>query len=77
MHTAAEFDLDFLTGFAERWEAAWNSHQPDRVLELMTDDIVYDDSAWPRTMRGHGDVREFLEALSRSTGTAACAGCAS
>jgi steroid delta-isomerase-like uncharacterized protein len=65
MHTAAEIDLDFLTDFAERWEAAWNSHQPDRVLELMTEDIVYDDSAWPRTMRGHGDVREFLEALWR------------
>ena len=65
MHTAAEIDLDFVTGFAERWEAAWNSHQPERVLELMTEDIVYDDSAWPRTMRGHADVREFLEALWR------------
>ena len=27
----------------------------------MTDDIVYDDSAWPTTMRGHGDVRIFLD----------------
>jgi steroid delta-isomerase-like uncharacterized protein len=53
--------MDFLAGFIERWEAAWNSHQADRVLELMTEDIVYDDSAWPRTMRGHGDVRGFLE----------------
>jgi predicted ester cyclase len=26
----------------------------------MTEVIVYDDSAWPRTMRGHADVREFL-----------------
>ena len=58
-------DIDFLAGFTERWEGAWNSHQPDRVLELMTEDIVYDDSAWPRTMRGHGDVREFLESLWR------------
>ena len=32
----------------------------------MTEDIVYDDSAWPRTMRGHGDVREFLEFLWRA-----------
>jgi steroid delta-isomerase-like uncharacterized protein len=66
MHTAAEIDLDFVTGFAQRWEAAWNSHQPDPVLELMTEDIVYDDSAWPRTMRGHGDVREFIDSLWRA-----------
>jgi steroid delta-isomerase-like uncharacterized protein len=66
MHTAADIDLDFLTGFAQRWEGAWNSHQPDRVLELMTEDIVYDDSAWPRTMRGHADVREFLASIWRA-----------
>ena len=47
--------------FGERWLAAWNSHQPERVLELMTEDIVYDDSAWPETMRGHAEVRRFLD----------------
>jgi steroid delta-isomerase-like uncharacterized protein len=47
--------------FGVRWLAAWNSHEPERLLGLMTDDIVYDDSAWPRTMRGHADVREFLD----------------
>ena len=52
---------EWLEDFIQRWEAAWNSHEPERLLELMTEDIVYDDSAWPRTMRGHGDVREFLE----------------
>jgi steroid delta-isomerase-like uncharacterized protein len=26
----------------------------------MTEDIVYDDSAWPKTMRGHADVLEFV-----------------
>jgi steroid delta-isomerase-like uncharacterized protein len=56
-----ELDQAWVDEFAERWKAAWNSHQPDRVLELMTEDIVYDDSAWPTTMRGHGDVRQFLE----------------
>jgi len=35
--------------------------KPERVLELMTDDIVYDDSGWPQTMRGHADVRELLD----------------
>ena len=57
----AGVDRRFVVEFAERWEAAWNSHQPERVLELMTEDVAYDDSAWPRTMRGHGEVREFLE----------------
>jgi steroid delta-isomerase-like uncharacterized protein len=63
-HTAG-VDMDFLAGFVERWEAAWNSHQADRVLELMTEDIVYDDSAWPRTMRGHEEVREFVASVWR------------
>jgi steroid delta-isomerase-like uncharacterized protein len=27
----------------------------------MNDDIVYDDSAWPTTMRGHAEVRPFLD----------------
>jgi steroid delta-isomerase-like uncharacterized protein len=58
---AQELDRDWLEDFAKRWEAAWNSHEQARVLELMTDDIVYDDSAWPTTMRGHGDVHSFLD----------------
>ena len=56
-----ELDREWLDDFIQRWEAAWNSHDPERLLELMTEDVVYDDSAWPRTMRGHADVREFLE----------------
>ena len=61
-----ELDQAWVEEFLQRWEAAWNSHEPDRVLELMTEDIVYDDSAWPTTMRGHGDVREFLESAWRA-----------
>lgn len=59
-------DHDFVVGFTERWESAWNSHQPERLFELMTEDIVYDDSAWPRTMHGHTDVREFVESSWRA-----------
>jgi steroid delta-isomerase-like uncharacterized protein len=54
-------DPAWLAGFAQSWLEAWNSHEPDTLLALMTDDIVYDDSAWPTTMRGHDDVREFLD----------------
>jgi steroid delta-isomerase-like uncharacterized protein len=54
-------DAAFAQEFGERWLEAWNSHQVERVLGMTCDDIVYDDSAWPQTMRGHGDVREFIE----------------
>ena len=59
-------DSGFLDAFGERFGAAWNSHEPDRLLELMTDDIVYQDSLWPETMRDHGQVREFLQILWRA-----------
>jgi steroid delta-isomerase-like uncharacterized protein len=54
-------DTAWVEEFAERWAAAWNSHDPEQLFELMTDDIVYDDSAWPETMRGKPDVRQFLD----------------
>jgi steroid delta-isomerase-like uncharacterized protein len=59
--TREALDPAWIGGFAERWVGAWNSHDPERLLALMTDDIVYDDSAWPKTMRGHADVHEFLD----------------
>jgi steroid delta-isomerase-like uncharacterized protein len=47
--------------FAQRWAGAWNSHDPEQLLALMTDDILYEDSASPETMRGHDDVRAFVD----------------
>ena len=52
--TQGPVDRAWLDDFLERWDAAWDTHEPDRVLALMTDDIVYKDSAWPKPMRGHG-----------------------
>jgi steroid delta-isomerase-like uncharacterized protein len=49
-----------LQEFLNEYLEAWNSHQAGRLLALMAPDIVYDDSAWPQTMRGHDDVRAFL-----------------
>jgi steroid delta-isomerase-like uncharacterized protein len=48
------------------WLDAWNSHDPDRVLNFLTEDVEARDDSWPRPMRGHGQVREFLEALWRA-----------
>jgi steroid delta-isomerase-like uncharacterized protein len=59
--SAPTVDREWVGDFGERWLGAWNSHEPDRLLGLMTDDIVYDDTAWPTQMRGHADVREFLD----------------
>jgi len=57
---------EWAADFVERWLAAWSSQQPERVLELITDDIVFHDSFWPQTMRGHAEVREYAEYLFRA-----------
>jgi steroid delta-isomerase-like uncharacterized protein len=58
--------IEWIRDFVGRWLAAWNSHQADRVLSLLTDDVEVRDDSWPKTMHGHADVREFLEALWRA-----------
>jgi len=40
-------DLAFVQQFSERYLAAWNSHQPEQVLSLMTEDVVHEDAGWP------------------------------
>jgi len=56
-----ELEQTWVEDFVKRWAAAWNSHEHARLLELTTEDILYADSAWPTTMRGHGDLRAFLD----------------
>lgn len=58
--------IDWIQEFVPRWLDAWNSHQPERVLAFLTDDIELRDDSWPKAMRGHADVCEFLEALWRA-----------
>jgi steroid delta-isomerase-like uncharacterized protein len=58
--------IEWIRAFVARWLEAWNSHQADRVLSLLTEDVEVRDDSWPRTMHGHADVREFLEALWRA-----------
>ena len=58
--------IEWFREFATRWLDAWNSHEVDRLLALMSEDIEYRDDAWPKPMRGHADVREFLEATWRA-----------
>ena len=59
-------EIEWIREFVPRWLAAWNSHEPDRVLGFLTDDVEIRDDSWPETMHGHADVREFLGALWRA-----------
>src|SRR4051812_25127155 len=59
-------ETSFVNDFVERWTAAWNSHEPEPLLALMTEDVVSDDPAAPAVMHGHADVRLFLEQTWRA-----------
>jgi steroid delta-isomerase-like uncharacterized protein len=43
----------------EQWIAAWNSHRPDQMLALFTEDIVYEDVAFGVVNHGKAEVRKF------------------
>jgi steroid delta-isomerase-like uncharacterized protein len=45
---------------AEQWIAAWNSHNPDKVLPLFTDDLVYEDVAFGEVSHGKTELRKFV-----------------
>ncbi|MDT5257618.1 MAG: hypothetical protein QOD10_2698 [Mycobacterium sp.] len=53
----------WLREFVATWLKAWNSHEPEQLLALMTDDIVYHDDSRPFVMHGHDQVRDWLLAL--------------
>lgn len=59
---AVETSIEWIRDFEKRFFEAWNSRQVDRVLELMTEDIEYRDDHWYKTMRGHADARQALDA---------------
>jgi steroid delta-isomerase-like uncharacterized protein len=44
---------------AEKWIAAWNSHNPDKMLPLFTNDIVYEDVAFGEVSHGSAELRKF------------------
>jgi steroid delta-isomerase-like uncharacterized protein len=53
--TAADLDA----AIAEKWIAAWNSHSPDKMTPLFTDDILYEDVAFGEVSHGVAEVRKF------------------
>jgi steroid delta-isomerase-like uncharacterized protein len=49
--------------FAGRWEAAWNSRDPSRILALCAPDVLWHDPLTDGPGRGHDAVRRYLESL--------------
>jgi steroid delta-isomerase-like uncharacterized protein len=66
VNPASTSSIEWTRELVGSWLDAWNSHQADRVLALLTDDVEVRDDSWPRAMHGHGEVREFLTALWRA-----------
>ncbi|WP_231637130.1 ester cyclase [Microbacterium sp. No. 7] len=58
---------EFLHGFAQRWESAWNSRDPEQVLALLHPEIEWDDTVfWPEVIRGIPAMRPYLDAIFRA-----------
>lgn len=47
------------TAVPEKFIAAWNSHDPDKMLSLFTDDVFYEDVAFGEVSHGHAEMRKF------------------
>ena len=45
----------------EEFIAAWNTHDPDRTLALLSEDVVWRDVASPEPMRGKAATRPYLQ----------------
>jgi len=57
-------NVDFLDDFANRWLAAWNSHDTDQVLPLLHDDIEWDDRVfWPEIIYGRPAVQGYVDKI--------------
>jgi hypothetical protein len=50
-------------GFFERYFALINEHDLRHVDELFTDDLEFDDDAWPGVIHGREEMRRFLTCL--------------
>lgn len=57
-------DSEFLREFGSRWDAAWNSHDSDRVLELLDDEITWNDTVfWPQVITGIEGMRAYVDTI--------------
>lgn len=60
-------DAAFLRDFADRWLAAWNSHDTNTVLALLHPDVRWDETVfWPHPLHGREAVRGYVDAIWRA-----------
>jgi steroid delta-isomerase-like uncharacterized protein len=52
--------------FAGRWVGRWNAHDVEGILELVTDDITWEDPSIDGTARGLAAARRYIESLFRA-----------
>jgi steroid delta-isomerase-like uncharacterized protein len=52
----------FVEEWAARWLAAWNGHDVETMLSMVTEDVVWDDPALPETYHGREGFRRFVTA---------------
>jgi steroid delta-isomerase-like uncharacterized protein len=45
----------------EEFIAAWNAHDPDRAVALLSDDVVWQDVGSPEPMRGKAAARQYIQ----------------
>jgi steroid delta-isomerase-like uncharacterized protein len=45
---------------AEKFAAGWNSHSPDKMVPLFTDDAVYEDVAYGEVNHGSAELHKFF-----------------
>jgi steroid delta-isomerase-like uncharacterized protein len=64
--SSPEAHIGWIRSLVGQWLDAWNSHDADHVLALLTDDVDARDDSWPEPMHGHADVSTFLAALWRA-----------
>lgn len=58
--------MAFLSDFAGRWHAAWNSHDHHQVAALSTDDVERHDPSLARPGRGGSVIARLMETLVRA-----------
>lgn len=62
----APLDEKFLRDFADRWHAAWNSHDATRVAALCTEDVEWTQSSSPPLPSGPAGAVVVMEQLNRA-----------
>jgi steroid delta-isomerase-like uncharacterized protein len=48
---------------AQRWIAAWNSHDAERVVGVFTEDVLYEDVAFGVVTHGPEELRAFAVSI--------------